>query len=174
MNRSALGAVVRLKAGDRWQTRDISSQSGRGSQNSLTLHFGLGQAAIIDSLEIRWTGSGIVDRYSGLDAGTTYNFSVSRLESGSGSQPGEFVLFANYPNPFNPETVIRYRTGVTGQVELSVYNVQGQKVATLVSGMKPAGEYEVTWNAGGKASGVYYYTLTTSMGTISRKMVYIK
>ena len=88
--------------------------------------------------------------------------------------PDGFRLLQNYPNPFNPETLISYQLPAGDQVELSVYNLLGEKVSTLVSARKPAGKHEVRWDASGFATGIYYYTLTTSTGTISRKMVYIK
>ncbi len=77
-------------------------------------------------------------------------------------RPSSFQLQQNYPNPFNPRTVIGYQLSVFSEVELSVYNILGQKVATLVSERQPAGQYRATWNARSFASGVYYYTLTVN------------
>jgi len=89
--------------------------------------------------------------------------------------PGRFALHQNYPNPFNPSTSIGYQLPVLSRVELAVYNIIGQKVATLISGKQPAGVYHVTWNAGGFASGVYYYRLTTDQGFVqTRKLLLLK
>lgn len=83
--------------------------------------------------------------------------------------PNTFALFQNYPNPFNPRTVISYQLTVISEVELSVYNILGQKVATLISARQPAGSYKVEWDAAGFASGVYFYRLTTDQGFIETK-----
>lgn len=73
--------------------------------------------------------------------------------------PTEFVLYQNYPNPFNPSTSIQYGVSSMEFVSLKVYDVLGNQVATLVNEEKPAGIYEVTWNAENLSSGVYFYQL---------------
>jgi hypothetical protein len=73
--------------------------------------------------------------------------------------PDRYQLFQNYPNPFNPATMISYQLPMTSKVELSIYNLLGQRVATLVSQKQPAGTYSVQWDASGFASGVYLYRL---------------
>ena len=70
----------------------------------------------------------------------------------------------NYPNPFNPETNINYSIPEEGKVELSIYNIKGQKVKTLVNKTQLSGEHTVVWNGTNKhnkrvASGVYFYKL---------------
>jgi len=84
-------------------------------------------------------------------------------------------LFQNYPNPFNPTTAIGFQLSTAGKVDLSIYNVLGQKMAVLVSGKKPAGKYRVIWNATGFASGVYIYRLTVN-GTLTqtKKMILMR
>jgi glycosidase len=76
-------------------------------------------------------------------------------------EPSEFVLRQNYPNPFNPRTTIRFEIPDAGYVTLTVYDVLGQEVATLIDGIRDAGSGEVIWHAVGLASGVYFYRLTT-------------
>jgi N-acetylneuraminic acid mutarotase len=93
--------------------------------------------------------------------------------------PRQYVLYQNYPNPFNPKTTINYTVGATGrspvQVELSIYNVLGQKVCTLVSEKQKAGTYEVEWDATGFASGIYLYSLQTDKGfSQTRKLILLK
>ena len=85
-----------------------------------------------------------------------------------------FALEQNYPNPFNPSTVINYSVANSGKVSLSVYNLLGQKVAQLVNEVKPAGSYNVTWNATASASGMYYYRLEAGDQALTRKMMLIK
>ena len=92
--------------------------------------------------------------------------------------PEKFTLYQNFPNPFNSSTVISWHVGATGrspvQIELSIYNVLGQKVVTLISEKQPAGYYEYTFDASTYASGLYYYVLHTEQGMQSRRMLFIK
>ena len=88
--------------------------------------------------------------------------------------PQAFSLEQNYPNPFNPSTTIEYSVDKAGAVNLSVYNLMGQKVAELVNEAKSAGSYKVQWNAAGAASGMYYYRLDANGVSITRKMTLIK
>ncbi len=93
--------------------------------------------------------------------------------------PQEFALHQNYPNPFNPATTIAYRLPVSAQVELSVYNVRGQRIQTLVQEFQQAGRYAFTWQAN-VPSGIYFYRITarSAQGEIlfnqTRKMMLIK
>jgi len=91
----------------------------------------------------------------------------------------EYQLQQNYPNPFNPATNIEYSVGahrnMPVQVNLSIYNLLGQKVATLVNKVQPAGHYEVRWDASGYPSGVYYYQLKNTGGFMqTRKLLLLK
>ncbi len=92
--------------------------------------------------------------------------------------PHEFMLGQNYPNPFNPETVIPYTLPARGQVTLSVYDLLGREVTTLVSGPQEAGAHAVAWNAGHMASGLYFYRLDVLAGAASyhatRKLMLLK
>jgi len=85
-----------------------------------------------------------------------------------------FKLFANYPNPFNPRTVICYQLPAASEVELSMYNLLGQKVAALISAKQPAGNYKVEWDASEFASGVYLYRLEAGSFTETKKLVLLK
>ncbi len=89
-------------------------------------------------------------------------------------EPTTFALKQNYPNPFNASTTIEYVTLTSGQVELTVYNLVGEKIDVLVDKLVPAGEHTVTWDATGVATGVYYYKLTTSEGTVAKRMLLLK
>jgi hypothetical protein len=94
--------------------------------------------------------------------------------------PGEYELGANFPNPFNPSTVIRYALPEQGMVRMDVYNLIGQHQQTLVSGLRPAGYHEVVFDGGSRASGVYFYRLTVtdlqgrSLFTDAGKMILMK
>ncbi len=104
---------------------------------------------------------------------------ISGLDELSAATPMEFELYANYPNPFNPETTINFDLPQKGQVELVVYNSIGQKIATLVKGSKPAGRYSYRWDGrnssgNGVASGVYFYRLSSGKHTAVRKMLLLR
>ena len=86
----------------------------------------------------------------------------------------EFALHQNYPNPFNPETTIKFSIPNTQDVNLSVYNMLGQRVITLFSGELQGGSHIAKWHAGDIASGIYIYKLTSSNKTISQKMLLLK
>jgi protocatechuate 3,4-dioxygenase beta subunit len=84
---------------------------------------------------------------------------------GQGSVPSSFALDQNYPNPFNPSTSIRFSLPQQSTVVLKIFNLLGQKVATLAQGVRPAGTYQVSWNGTddlGRSvgSGLYFYRLT--------------
>lgn len=88
--------------------------------------------------------------------------------------PLEFLLRQNYPNPFNPSTTIKYDLPQTSHVSLSVYDVLGREVATLVNEEKSAGTYTVRWDASAVSSGVYFYRLRAGDFVQTRSMMIIK
>lgn len=96
-----------------------------------------------------------------------------------GELPEKYNLKQNYPNPFNPSTTIEFAVPSKEHVSLTIYNILGQVVTTLVDEELPAGSYKVDWDGtdqrGNKvASGVYTYKLTTSSVELSKKMVLVK
>jgi predicted nucleotidyltransferase len=95
------------------------------------------------------------------------------MESGA-DLPSEFRLSQNYPNPFNPSTTIRYDVPGAARVTLRVYDMLGREVAVLVDENKARGAYEVKWDGGTLATGVYLYRLTAGEFDHVRKMLLIK
>jgi hypothetical protein len=88
--------------------------------------------------------------------------------------PDGYTLGQNYPNPFNPSTEISYILPEQNFVTLKVFDVLGKEVATLVNEEKPAGKYEVDFDASTFSSGLYFYELRTENISITKKMVYLK
>ena len=88
--------------------------------------------------------------------------------------PGDFLLAQNYPNPFNPTTRIAFDLPSDCEVELSIFNVLGQKVETLIGRELVAGHHTITWNAASVPSGVYYYTITAGEYTATKRMILMK
>lgn len=88
--------------------------------------------------------------------------------------PREFTLRQNYPNPFNPSTTIEFYLDRSQNVSLSVYNLLGQKVATVVDRSLGVGKHSVIWDASGMPSGVYFYKLIAGDKSVVRKMLLLK
>ena len=92
--------------------------------------------------------------------------------------PTDFALGQNYPNPFNPSTIIPYQLPTSAHVRLDVFNLLGQRLATLVDAERSAGMHTAQWDATdavGRAvgAGVYIYRLSSSGQTVSRRMVLV-
>ena len=86
----------------------------------------------------------------------------------------DFFLYQNYPNPFNPKTVIKYELPFPIKIDLSIYDIIGHKVETLVSTIQKAGIHKIEWDASEFSSGVYFYQLRTKYVSKSGKMLLIK
>lgn len=90
------------------------------------------------------------------------------------SQPKAFALDPNYPNPFNPSTVIPFELPAQAHVNLDVFNVIGQKVASLVNETVPAGSHSVVWKASNVPSGVYFCRFQAGEFAQTRRMVLVR
>jgi chitinase len=88
--------------------------------------------------------------------------------------PESFSLDQNYPNPFNPTTVISFSLPEANEVTLKIYNLLGEEVATLISGVLSAGNHQVRWDAGSLASGIYVYRLQAGNQVLIKKMNFVK
>jgi len=112
-----------------------------------------------------------------------YLFEVQGITSSEtdsdGQQPESFALFKNYPNPFNPETVISYQLADKVQVRLDIYNSLGQKIRSLEDEEKGSGFYEITWDGSNDSgatvpTGVYFYRLKTNNFSATKRMLLLK
>lgn len=95
------------------------------------------------------------------------------------ARPVAFSVEQNYPNPFNSSTVIRFELDAAAEVELVVYNLAGQKIATLVRGMRQTGSYAITWDGRDArglhlASGMYLYRLSANRRVKTRKLLLLR
>jgi len=93
---------------------------------------------------------------------------------GEETLPTEFTLDQNYPNPFNPSTTISWQSPVGSHQTIKVFDILGNEIATLVDEYKPAGRYEVEFNAERLVSGIYFYQLKAGEFLQTRKMLLIK
>jgi hypothetical protein len=91
-----------------------------------------------------------------------------------GGIPSNYELVQNYPNPFNPVTKIQYSVPQSSLVTVKVYDVLGKEIEILIKEEKPAGEYELTWNATERPSGVYFYRLQAGSFIQTKKMILLK
>lgn len=129
-----------------------------------------------DSVRCTWR----VSVTNGLDTLTTSNNTVNirRVSVGisqiSSNVPDAFTLYNNYPNPFNPKTIIKFDISKNAFVKLSVFNMLGEKVATLVNQNLTAGGYSVDFDGATLSSGLYFYRLETPDFTETKRMVLTK
>ncbi|MCB0749785.1 MAG: T9SS type A sorting domain-containing protein, partial [Ignavibacteriae bacterium] len=85
-----------------------------------------------------------------------------------------YELYQNYPNPFNPSTKIGYSIQREGKVNITIYNILGQKVREVINQFVKPGKYEATFNGANLASGVYIYRIKTNDFVKSKKMMLLK
>ena len=130
----------------------------------------------IDLLKIKYSkkGNGIILGKEGVilgsKSGVISGFDFNEILT----SPKEFYLNQNYPNPFNPNTKIQFTINGIQLVSLKVFDLLGREVATLVNEEKSPGTYEVTWNALGLPSGVYFYQLRSGSFVDTRKMLLLR
>lgn len=167
-NRDGFGAHVQIKIDNHSWIRELDGGSSHLSHNSSIAHFGLGQYTHIDSVVVIWPGgkkqviSDVqVDQTIKIIEETTVTTVISTRQF---SFPKNFQLFQNHPNPFNPETQIKYNLFTEGYVHIEIFNTLGREIVTIDEGLQNAGEHIVKWNGidknGIKApSGIYIFRL---------------
>lgn len=144
-----------------------TSVGGIGSPNAGVLYLEKGEVFA------QGTGSAV------FKLGITYNVTstpvvITGITTGNGSIPTEYALIQNYPNPFNPVTRIKYQLPEKGLVKLTVYDIRGVEVSTIVNGVQNAGTYDIEFNGSRLSSGVYYYKLETNGFVETKKMMLVK
>ncbi|MEA1987003.1 MAG: choice-of-anchor J domain-containing protein, partial [Candidatus Marinimicrobia bacterium] len=108
------------------------------------------------------------------------DFVLTTTDTGSGSAinentiPNDFTLKQNYPNPFNPQTTIEYSIPQNSFVKISVYNLRGEKIKTVVNENKIAGNYSVIFDGSNFASGIYFYRIEAGNYSNTKKLILMK
>ena len=153
-----------------------------GTKGTVTTTFGsdinVSDAAM--SIALQTDGKILAGGYSGIAAGSTVFVLARYLTSNSTgineakSLPKSFALEQNYPNPFNPSTTINYSIPKSGLVTIKIYDILGREVKTLVNEEKNAGNYNVEFNAGRLASGIYLYRMSAGSFEETKKLILIK
>ncbi len=117
----------------------------------------------------------LVDGKGGSSIGSvTVSVASGVLRETDEAMPSEFQLMANYPNPFNPSTTIRYAVPMSSPVRLSVFDTLGRRVAVLVDSQQKAGWHDVTFQSGSLSSGMYFYRMEAGALNLSRIMLLLK
>jgi hypothetical protein len=135
---------------------DLTYSSENSAYTAAVDGFPLGDLNWFPELKALWESGGIVSIKDDL------------------ASPTEFKLSQNYPNPFNPTTHINFNVATQGTYSLSVYNLTGQKVATLINGQLTAGNHDLTFDGSNLSSGIYFYTLNGDNVSLTKKMVLMK
>lgn len=182
-NRSAIGAQVsakvRINGVSLWLRRDVSAQNSFNGANMLNVHFGFGNATVIDTLIVRWP-RGAVQSFTDLAINHFYTLTEGQnpvlvaVEEDGNMVPAAFVLHQNYPNPFNPTTTIAFAIATTQQVSLKVFDNLGREVATVIHSVKEAGEHSVQIDASEWGTGMYFYRIIAGTRTQTKHMLLIK
>lgn len=130
-----------------------------------------------DSLRCTWR-SWSYNGYDSASSSNTFLVTLVRTNVGisviSSEVPAEFSLSYNYPNPFNPSTVIKFDVAKRQNVSIEIYDMLGRKTESLVNENLKPGKYEVTFNGAGYPSGIYYYRMQTENFSETRKMLLVK
>ena len=103
-----------------------------------------------------------------------YTFVPVGISSHNGDIPKDYALYQNFPNPFNPATVLAYDIPKESYVTIRVYDISGKEVKTIVNESKKVGAYTITFNASSLSSGVYFYKLTAGSYTAVRKLLLVR
>jgi parallel beta-helix repeat protein len=142
------------------------------------MHLAAGSPAINAGIQIDGIGAYDVDgeaRLNGLpDIGADEYWSTSAVHEQQTANDRNFSLSQNYPNPFNPTTTISYSLAEQGRVTLKIFDILGNEIRTLVNEEKPAGRYEVKFNASDVPSGVYFYRLQAGSFSVVKKLAVVK
>ena len=104
---------------------------------------------------------------------------INGIKEGKNSTVKDFELYQNYPNPFNPSTTIQYVLPKEGFVDLSIYNILGKRIITLVQKVQSSGKYSVSWSGKNEkgtniSSGIYFYVLKAGGYSLTKKMIYLR
>ena len=160
-NRDGIGSTIKFYLGSTSFIRPVKCGSSYLSQNSAIQTIGVGSVSVIDSIIINWPSGQIdvmrnvnVNSFYVVEEGSTVT-DINELEITLTS----YKLHQNYPNPFNPSTKITFSLAADSKVNLTVFDVLGQEVVSLISGNLAAGSHEIDFNASNINSGVYFYRI---------------
>ena len=180
-NRTAIGTRIRARATIYGkaisQIREIAQMSGMHSNSSMRVHFGLGDATVIDTLEFQWP-SGHVDVLINVETNHFITMEEGEapvsVNNHKKQLPKIIKLHQNYPNPFNPVTTIEYDVKEPCKVKLIVSNLLGRAIKELVDSYQQPGKYFINVNMQENPSGLYFYKIQMGDFQAVKKMVKIE
>ena len=179
-NRSALGtqvhALATIDGTPTWQRREVNAQNAFNGMSMLNVHFGLGDATVVDSLVVNWPCGGqeiftavAADQFLEINEAAAVDVAVTRPATAS-------LTLRAAPNPFAAETTMEFSLPLRGEVSLQVVDVAGRVVRELMAARQPEGDHQVTWDgrdsSGARVGpGVYFARLSTADGHAVQKLV---
>jgi len=183
-NRSGIGAAVHVHAVISGQpVRQLREVSGSPTafefQRELRAHFGLGDAATVDSVVVEWP-SGLRQVVTSVSADQTLHVvEAAAVDASPSVQPLRTELRPPRPNPFGSSVTVAYSLARAATVEITVYDVSGRRVRTLLSGPRPAGQASLLWDGRDDAHtmvgpGVYFVRLRTPEAEVTRKALRVR
>ncbi|MBE2254990.1 MAG: VCBS repeat-containing protein [Ignavibacteria bacterium] len=186
-NTSSIGTRVKvvttINGNRKTQTREIFGQTGYNAQNDLSVHFGLSDATVIDSVIIDWhTSSPQRQVFTNVEVNKFYTViqgnSITSITNENEFTPLEFSLNQNYPNPFNPVTTIEFNLTKPSKILLRIYDISGKKITELINAELKQGNHKINWNADNFPSGIYFYKIVSESGLNKtqevKKMILLK
>lgn len=156
-----------------WAQDGVAVSTAAYTQNFLTI-ISDGAGGAINTWWDSRDGTGYSHIYAQQVSASGNLGEITDVIEGRPLLPSAFRLHQNFPNPFNPSTLIRYQLPLTTQATLKVYNVLGQELATLVNAQMTPGSYEVIWEAPGVPSGIYFYRLQAGSFNETKKLVLLR
>ena len=164
--------IAVLKASDKSFLDSLfTNNKGTGGTDMKDLSAYAGQEVIIEVVDAFEGGWGwlAVDEIQITNATP-----VTAVEDKYSTFPVQFELAQNFPNPFNPSTLIQYTLGKNTNVKIAVYDLLGHKIATLVNEYQNTGSHKVVWDASGVSAGVYLYQMKVENQMFTKKMILVK
>ena len=181
-NCDAVNSLITLYTGDKKQIRLTQCGDVHFQQFNPWVHFGIGYRTAIDSVIIRWP-LGYRQKLTEVAINQYHEIKepdVTKVTQQNETMPTAFRLQQNYPNPFNPTTMISYSLAKASPVSLTIYNMAGEEIVTLVDNeFLQAGIHSVVWNSqdfSGRivSSGIYVYRLQAGTSILVRKMALMR
>jgi hypothetical protein len=174
---SLFGWLVMYKTSSPIGYAFFNNKAARATYTQFSVNIGYFASGVPDSCAMYFGITGSSANKDTIHVGSTFNLDDLSLTGtaagieGQTAQPPAYALSQNFPNPFNPSTLIRYQLPGAGPVRLTVYDILGREVATLVDGMEQQGLHEARFDGGGLSSGVYLYRLQTAGFVQQKKMI---
>lgn len=180
-NRDGTGSLIEVYRSGSKFIRSVHCGASFMSQDSQIQTIGVGATTTIDSIVVTWP-SGTISLLKGVQVGQKLRIvenQVSTHVADPQTAPNQFVLYANYPNPFNPTTTISLYLPQPERVEIRIYNAGGQEVRTLLSEPAQAGLHQIKWDGRNyqghiATSGVYFTQVKAGEFVATQKMLLIR